>query len=366
MSHPEQIQFVSYVRSLFPHLFAKSSVIEIGSLDINGSVRQLFDDCEYTGVDLAEGPNVDLVALGHETCLADNSFDVAISAECFEHNPFWREAFSEMCRLARELVVVTAATHGRPEHGTQATTPEDSPYTVDRWDYYRNLGVEDLASLDLNQFFTEYEISYSLTTNDIYFWGLLKSASTTLTANGLRKKDLKDETNQTKPEPATAFPNKAFESNWLAMVEELVDSDWYLWKNPDVAESGIDAVTHFFHHGINENRSPNRFFCSDFYLAENPDVAQSGRPAFAHFLEFGRFEGRCSHPDVDVEWCSLNASRSNFEDYFSWLYHDCMKFGHFPFNPAAEFYKVKLLRNIHSIPAYSQYLMDLKNDISPA
>jgi hypothetical protein len=366
VSHPEQIQFVSYVRSLFPHLFTKSSVIEIGSLDINGSVRELFDECEYTGVDLAEGPNVDLVALGHETNLAENSFDVAISSECFEHNPFWREAFSEMCRLAGELVIVTAATHGRPEHGTYATTPEDSPFTVDRWDYYRNLGVEDLASLDLNQFFTEYEISYSLTTNDIYFWGLLNSASTTPTAQGLRRKGSKEQTTLPKTELTQSFPNKASESNWLVVAGELVESDWYLWNNPDVAESSIDAVTHFVHHGINENRNPNRFFSSDFYLAANPDVAQSGRPAFAHFLEFGRFEGRGSHPDVDVEWCSLNASRSNHEDYFSWIYHDCMKFGHFPFNPVNLFYKVKPLRDIHSIPDYSKYLMDLKNDLSPA
>ena len=358
MPHAEKIQFVSYVRSLFPHLFARSSVIEIGSLDINGSVRELFDNGEYTGVDLAEGPNVDLVALGHETHLAENSYDVAVSAGCFENNPFWREAFSEMCRLARELVVVTAATHGRPEHGTKATTPEDSPFTADRGGFYRTLGVEDLASLDLNQFFTEYEISNSLTTNDIYFWGLLKSASTTATAQELRKKGLKDQTTLPKTEPAPALSDKAFESNWLAMVVELVESDWYLWNNPDVAESGIDAVTHFFHNGIYENRNPNRFFRSDFYLAENPDVAQSGMPAFAHFLEYGRFEGRGSHPDVDVGWCSLNASRSDHEDYFSWMYHDCMKSGYFPFNPAEQFYKLKPLRDIHSIHAYSQYSMD--------
>jgi hypothetical protein len=43
---------------------------------------------------LVEGPGVDIVASGHEVNLASDSFAVTISAECFEHNPLWRETFA--------------------------------------------------------------------------------------------------------------------------------------------------------------------------------------------------------------------------------------------------------------------------------
>ena len=37
-------------------------VVEFGSLDVNGNVRALLGEAEYIGVDLLEGPNVDVVA----------------------------------------------------------------------------------------------------------------------------------------------------------------------------------------------------------------------------------------------------------------------------------------------------------------
>ena len=62
-------------------------VLEVGSLDINGSVRPLFENCNYTGIDLGEGRGVDVVA--HVTDyhrLDDNEFDVVISTETLEHD----------------------------------------------------------------------------------------------------------------------------------------------------------------------------------------------------------------------------------------------------------------------------------------
>ena len=45
------------------HPGVEYKVLEIGSLDINGSVRPLFEDAEYyLGIDMQEGPGVDLVA----------------------------------------------------------------------------------------------------------------------------------------------------------------------------------------------------------------------------------------------------------------------------------------------------------------
>jgi hypothetical protein len=46
MAHESQQNFVSRVKSRFPDSFSGKRVLEVGSLDINGSVRSLFVGCE--------------------------------------------------------------------------------------------------------------------------------------------------------------------------------------------------------------------------------------------------------------------------------------------------------------------------------
>jgi hypothetical protein len=65
----------------------QGSVIEIGSRARSGiSRRDRFAGLDYLGVDIAEGPNVDLVADAHDLpdALTDN-FDFAYSMSTFEH-----------------------------------------------------------------------------------------------------------------------------------------------------------------------------------------------------------------------------------------------------------------------------------------
>lgn len=174
MSHPEQREFFESVRLRFPHYFFGTSVIEVGSLNINGTVRDFFSDCTYVGVDLAEGPGVDVVGQGQDLDYPDNSFEVAVSAECFEHNPYWLETFENMHRMASDLVVFTCATEGRREHGTTRTSPADSPFTLE-WDYYRNLTENDFSdNLDLDYMFERYQFTVNTSSCDLYFWGLVR------------------------------------------------------------------------------------------------------------------------------------------------------------------------------------------------
>ena len=77
MAHPEQAEFFSGVRAQYPHFFRGARVLEVGSLDINGSVRDLFSDCDYTGVDLALGPGVDLACQGQLLEFPTARFDTA-------------------------------------------------------------------------------------------------------------------------------------------------------------------------------------------------------------------------------------------------------------------------------------------------
>lgn len=171
MSHQSQLDFVASVKARFPKYFEDKRVLEIGSLDINGSVRQFFSNCTYIGVDLGEGKGVDLVSKGEDLIFPKDSFDVSISCECFEHNPEWVKTFDNMVRMTDGLVIMTCATTGRPEHGTSRTSRADAPFCGD---YYRNLTEHDIkSSCNLNKF-VEYGFSTNDSPADLYFWGITK------------------------------------------------------------------------------------------------------------------------------------------------------------------------------------------------
>ena len=169
MSHEQQLDFVQSVKDEFPEYFKGTKVLEVGSLNINGSVRQFFEPDQYIGCDLGEGDGVDIVCQGHELPYANGSFDVVISCECFEHDKHWEKTFQKMIDLVRKsgLVIFSCATIGRPEHGTTRTSPADAPFTND---YYRNLREEDFEQFKSS--FDSYRFSQCLRPRDLYFWGL--------------------------------------------------------------------------------------------------------------------------------------------------------------------------------------------------
>jgi len=133
----------------------------------------LFCANKYVGVDLSEGPNVDEVCSGHEF-KSDIKFDICISCESFEHNPYYIETFDNMVNHLNDdgLLIFTCATSGRPEHGTSRTTPELSPGTIAvNWDYYKNLNSNDFAgSVGLNSL-TYFSFFVNEVSHDLYFIG---------------------------------------------------------------------------------------------------------------------------------------------------------------------------------------------------
>ena len=175
MAHFQQLQFVAMASRHMTASWAGLSVVEIGSADVNGSIRPFFAGSEYSGVDLAPGPGVEIVASGDEVALPDGSVDLAISCECFEHNPKWRETFVNMHRMTKPggVVAVTCASRGRLEHGTTRTRPAESPGTIARgWDYYRNLNREDFERrLPLATLFERHAFFRNGVSKDLYFLG---------------------------------------------------------------------------------------------------------------------------------------------------------------------------------------------------
>jgi len=142
MAHPQQQRFVARAAALHP---IDGPLLEIGSLDVNGTVRAVFPRASpYVGIDLAPGRAVDVVASGHDfgrgACFA-----TVVTTECLEHDPGWRDTLANIERVLQPggVLLLTCATTGRHEHGTTRTSPAMSPSTND---HYRNLTVEDVVS----------------------------------------------------------------------------------------------------------------------------------------------------------------------------------------------------------------------------
>lgn len=179
MAHPEQQKFCSDIRSRFPALFSWRRVLDIGSLDVNGNNRYLFETCDYTGLDIDHGPNVDIVVVAHEYDAPDESYDVIISTECLEHDPFYRDTLLNAVRLLKPggLLLLTCATTGRLEHGTlRSDGGAASPLTVrrDLWaGYYMNITVIDIYNILIERdAFERYGCEVNMHCHDLYFWGI--------------------------------------------------------------------------------------------------------------------------------------------------------------------------------------------------
>lgn len=182
MSHPEQIIFISAISRLYDAGWRSKKILEIGSYDVNGVVRSLFGECKsYVGVDLTDGPGVDIIASGHEVGYDDESFDLTISCECFEHNPYWLETFENMVRMTKPggLTVFTCASRGRLEHGTIRTDDGMSPGTMAVGiNYYRNLRQRDFTrNLNLEKMFIDHRFFYMSYARDLYFAGVKRGGA---------------------------------------------------------------------------------------------------------------------------------------------------------------------------------------------
>lgn len=176
MAHPQQFFYVNGVRQFLPEYFRGRKVLEIGSLNLNGSVRQFYTDCDYTGLDVGEGRDVDVVCPGEHYGAPATSFDMIISCEAMEHNPAWRTTWLNMLRMLKPdgLMIMTCATIGRRQHGTAEFHPGDSPLTVgQQQNHYRNLVAEDFAGLaSLPAWFAEHGFHTDHESHDLYFFGL--------------------------------------------------------------------------------------------------------------------------------------------------------------------------------------------------
>ena len=118
-----------------------ADMLEIGAVDINGGVRDLFHPgCRWTGLDLAAGPYVDIVA-DAATWDPPRRYDVVVCTEVLEHAEQWRGIVATCGRALRDggLLLLTCAGPGRAPYGQHGDTlPAPG-------EWYGNVHPDDLA-----------------------------------------------------------------------------------------------------------------------------------------------------------------------------------------------------------------------------
>jgi SAM-dependent methyltransferase len=123
--------FDTYSKSFAHH--ETSKVVEIGSQDVNGSLRQVCpSNFQYIGVDFQEAKGVDLVLDDPYTLpFESNSVDIVVSSSCFEHSEMFWLVFLEVLRVLKPkgLFYLNAPSAGAFHR-----------YPVDCWRFYPDSG----------------------------------------------------------------------------------------------------------------------------------------------------------------------------------------------------------------------------------
>jgi acyl-coenzyme A synthetase/AMP-(fatty) acid ligase len=75
-----------------------------------------------------------------------------------------------------------------------------------------------------------------------------------------------------------------------ALAYRLFDPEWYLSKYPDIAQAGMDPLSHYLTLGWRENRTPSLIFNATLYASVCKDFRPGRQNPVLHYLLSGRFK----------------------------------------------------------------------------
>lgn len=130
-------------------------VLDIGGRNINGTVRSLFPFAHtYVALDIAEGPEVDIVA-DAATWTPDRAYEVVVCCEVFEHTAVWpgicQTAF-KACRAGGLFIATMAGPGRRPHSGI------DGGWHLHAGEHYANVEPDDLRRVLIAAGFTDVTV----------------------------------------------------------------------------------------------------------------------------------------------------------------------------------------------------------------
>jgi SAM-dependent methyltransferase len=114
---------MNFIRTIPPERIKGKMILEVGSKDINGSVRPTINEHQpafYEGIDIQQGNGVDRVMDAGEMLgyYHEDLFDLVISTEALEHIKDWKMVVTNMKRVLHPQgwLVITTRSPGFAVH----------------------------------------------------------------------------------------------------------------------------------------------------------------------------------------------------------------------------------------------------------
>jgi hypothetical protein len=86
--HTEAHNFMVFVKGILSESFKNKRVLDVGSGDINGNNKSLFENSEYHGNDVVQAKNVTIVSKTKDLPFENQYFDTIISIKSIDPRLF--------------------------------------------------------------------------------------------------------------------------------------------------------------------------------------------------------------------------------------------------------------------------------------
>lgn len=143
--HANTRTWLQELKNQYTEYFTGAKVLELGSLDVNGSARDFFhDSVKYIGIDVTAGDGVDIVVHAKNTLFWPEFFDTLVCLSMLEHDPSYIDSLMNNFQWVRKggLLILSWGAEGNLPH-MQIWKPVPSQPVVN---WLKGLGWEILDS----------------------------------------------------------------------------------------------------------------------------------------------------------------------------------------------------------------------------
>lgn len=144
MCHSSVISWAA--EAITPEMVAGVDVLEVGSYNVNGSVRgsiEAHQPATYIGADISAGPGVDIVSdVADIPAVYPEGFGLVVTTEMLEHVQDWRTSMTALAILVKPggTLALSTRSPGFPYHA----------YPDDHWRYPVDTMKQILEALNLH------------------------------------------------------------------------------------------------------------------------------------------------------------------------------------------------------------------------
>lgn len=119
--HTYSFEIMRYFVNKYLDKEKKLDILDVGSYDVSGTYKLLFENTNwrYYGLDIVEGPNVDIIAKSGYDFGLDRQFDVVVSGNCLEHveAPWkWIKEIYKVTKNGGIVCIITPLTLGEHKY----------------------------------------------------------------------------------------------------------------------------------------------------------------------------------------------------------------------------------------------------------